>query len=303
MFVRRRERDIFRKYPWLKLVIATTLAGLAFILVISGLIRQSAEMEDVDSGQVANEGEVSSVQEEVEKQKEETAAVQAETQEARGSNGVEIKMFGDRAVEQIGAGQIVAITFDDGPSEYTGELLDFLKEKQVKATFFVVGRNANTYPEMIKREIAEGHEVESHTMNHQNLAKLSAADVMAEISGAEQTICATEGKQNCIKYLRPPYGEVNSTVSSVVGKPMIGWNIDTEDWKSKNPQMIQERALSVIKGDAIILLHDVYGTSVEGAKGIINELLMAGFTLVTIDEMVQQKGASLTPGIFYGHIN
>lgn len=206
-------------------------------------------------------------------------------------------------VEQIGAGQVIALTFDDGPSEYTGQLLDILKREQVPATFFVLGRNASTYPDMIRREIAEGHEVESHTMNHQNLAKLDESGVRAELVGAEQAICAIENRENCIKYVRPPYGEVSDVVRNVVGKPMIGWSIDTEDWKSKNPQMIQDRTLGVIRGWAVILMHDVYGTSVEGAERIIRELKAAGFTFVTIDELVKASGKTLEAGSYYGRFD
>ena len=90
-----------------------------------------------------------------------------------------------REVEQIGAGQVIALTFDDGPSEFTSGLLDILKREQVPATFFVLGRNASAYLDLIRREIAEGHEVESHTMNHQNLAKLDEASVRAEVYGVE----------------------------------------------------------------------------------------------------------------------
>ncbi len=206
-----------------------------------------------------------------------------------------------REVEQIGAGQVIVLTFDDGPSEFTSGLLDILKREQVPATFFVLGRNASAYPDVIRREIAEGHEVESHTMNHQNLAKLDEASVRAEVYGAEQVICAIENKMNCIKYVRPPYGEVSDVVRSVVPVPMMSWSIDTEDWKSRNPQMIQDRTLSVIRGWAIILMHDVYGTSVEGAERIIKELKAAGFTFVTIDELVQRSGRVLEAGGYYAY--
>ena len=206
-----------------------------------------------------------------------------------------------REVEQIGAGQVIALTFDDGPSEFTSGLLDILKREQVPATFFVLGRNASAYPDLIRREIAEGHEVESHTMNHQNLAKLDEASVRAEVYGVEQVICAIENKTNCIKYVRPPYGEVSDTVRSVVSVPMIGWSIDTEDWRTRNPQMIQDRTLGVIRGNAVILMHDIYSTSVEGAERIIKELKAAGFTFVTIDELVQRSGRVLEAGGYYAY--
>ena len=222
-----------------------------------------------------------------------------------GENAGEQAVEKDEApeVEQIGAGQVIALTFDDGPSEYTERLLDILKEEQVPATFFVLGKNANVYPDVIRREIAEGHEVESHTMTHQNLAKLSEAEVREEVLGAQQAICAVEQRPNCIKYLRPPYGNVSDTVKNVVTVPMIGWSIDTEDWNSKNPQMIQDRALGLIKGWAVILMHDIFETSLEGAERIIKELKAAGFTFVTVDELVKTRGIELEAGNFYGRFD
>ncbi|MBP3899497.1 polysaccharide deacetylase family protein [Candidatus Saccharibacteria bacterium] len=302
MFRRRQEINFFRKYPWVRIVILVGVVVIFTVFAIAINLKdekaelskgtQNGEQTETKSDGGAEDGaeeKAEAVQEGIEKGTEE---------KTEGSDGE-----GDvvREVEQIGAGQVIALTFDDGPSEFTSGLLDILKREQVPATFFVLGRNASAYPDVIRREIAEGHEVESHTMNHQNLAKLDEASVRAEVYGAEQVICAIENKPNCIKYVRPPYGEVSDVVRSVVPVPMMSWSIDTEDWKSRNPQMIQDRTLSVIKGWAIILMHDVYGTSVEGAERIIKELKAAGFTFVTIDELVQRSGRVLEAGGYYAY--
>lgn len=303
MFRRRQEINFFRKYPWVRIVI---LVGVVVIFTVFAVVVNLNDEKIELSKSTQENGQLEATEESGEKT-EDKVENEAGGSQDNSEKELEEKTEGAeggglvREVEQIGAGQVIALTFDDGPSEFTSGLLDILKREQVPATFFVLGRNASTYPDVIRREIAEGHEVESHTMNHQNLAKLDEASVRAEVYGAEQVICAIENKTNCIKYVRPPYGEVSDVVRSVVPVPMMGWSIDTEDWKSRNPQMIQDRTLSVIKGWAIILMHDVYGTSVEGAERIIKELKAAGFTFVTIDELVQRSGRVLEAGGYYAY--
>ena len=163
---------LFRRYPWLKIVIL--VAGVVTIALIFAVIEKMAktEVERGEVGVVDSEGI----------NREEAAAERgdSEADAKEGVSGVDIKDGSEvdteeapevvakeapevtREVEQIGAGQVIAMTFDDGPSEYTGRLLDILKEKQVPATFFVLGNRVNAYPDIIRREVAEGHEVESH---------------------------------------------------------------------------------------------------------------------------------------------
>ena len=199
---------------------------------------------------------------------------------------------------------MVALTFDDGPSEHTAKLLDVLRVKNVPATFFALGSRANAFPELIKREADEGHEVESHTMNHKNLTTLGVEGARAEIAGAEQAICTSRGVgDGCVKFVRPPYGEINNTVRNVVEKPMIGWSIDAEDWKSKNPDEMLLRTITKASDGAVILMHDVYDTSVTGAEKIIDALKNEGYTFVTVEEMVQEKGVSLPAGSYYGRFD
>lgn len=206
--------------------------------------------------------------------------------------------------EQLKNGKLIALTFDDGPSEHTAKLLDVLRVKNVPATFFALGSRANAFPELIKREADEGHEVESHTMNHKNLTTLGVEGARAEIAGAEQAICTSRGVgDGCVKFVRPPYGEINNTVRNVVGKPMIGWSIDTEDWKSKNPDEMLLRTIIKASDGAVILMHDVYDTSVTGAEKIIDALKNEGYTFVTVEEMVQEKGVSLPAGSYYGRFD
>ncbi len=196
--------------------------------------------------------------------------------------------------------KLIALTFDDGPSEYTSRLLDILKSKGVRATFFVLGRNASNFPDIIRRERAEGHEVESHTMNHVNLATLSASAIEGEVTMAEDVICGTLNQSHCIKYIRPPYGSLNSAARNVIRQPLMGWGIDSLDWKLRNSEQIREEIKKNIFDGGVILMHDVYDTTVDAVGLIIDGLIADGYTFVTVDEMVKERDPELSTGILYG---
>lgn len=196
--------------------------------------------------------------------------------------------------------KLVALTFDDGPSGHTGRLLDILKNKGVRATFFALGSRASAFPELIRREAAEGHEVESHTMNHANLATLSASAIISEVQGAEDAICGILGKPGCIKYVRPPYGSINNTVRNIIKQPMMGWGIDSLDWKLRNSEQTKSEVLGHAFDGGIILMHDVYDTTVDAVEGIIDNLRADGYTFVTVDEMVQEREPNLATGVLHG---
>lgn len=196
--------------------------------------------------------------------------------------------------------KLLALTFDDGPSDYTNRLLDILKAKGIKATFFALGSRADYYPNIIRREAEEGHEVESHTYTHRNLSTISAGEVSSEVNSAAQSICNALGKQDCTSYVRPPYGAVNSTVRSVIKEPLIGWSVDSLDWWSRDAEQVRAEVLSHVFDGAIVLMHDVYDSTVTGVEMMLDDLASDGYTFVTIDELVKARTAGLESGVFYG---
>lgn len=196
--------------------------------------------------------------------------------------------------------KLLALTFDDGPSDYTNRLLDILKAKGIKATFFALGSRADYYPDIIRREAEEGHEVESHTYAHRNLSTISAGEVSFEVNSAAQSICNALGKQDCISYVRPPYGAVNSTVRSVIKEPLIGWSVDSLDWRSRDAGQVRAEVLSHVFDGAIVLMHDVYDSTVTGVEMMLDDLASDGYTFVTIDELVKARTSGLESGVFYG---
>jgi len=204
-----------------------------------------------------------------------------------------------RVTERILEGKkLVALTFDDGPSpDTTPRLLDILQEKDVPATFFSLGNMARTNPDIIKRAKKEGHEIASHTLSHQNLIRLPAAAIQADIDEARAIIKSITGHSP--HYTRPPYGNINDNVRAAVGTPMILWSVDTEDWKTKTTESIVSITMSEVHDGAIILMHDIHPTSVDAVPTLIDTLRKEGYEFVTISELTEIRGVKLENGQVY----
>ena len=191
-------------------------------------------------------------------------------------------------------GNYMALTFDDGPSKYTPQILDVLKSKGVKATFFNLGNSANSYPDYTKRILDEGHELASHTMQHQNLPSLDRDSLRAEITNAFNVLNSASG--GTIQMLRAPYGAFAATEWARAGDLFscnVLWNIDTLDWKRPGADAITNNVLSNAKNGRIILMHDGGGDrsqDVEALSGIIDGLTQAGYKLVTVGELMKLDG-------------
>ena len=193
--------------------------------------------------------------------------------------------------------KLIAITFDDGPGAYTAQLLDELAARDVKATFFVSGYRAANYPETLKRMVSEGHQLASHTQNHENLNTLSAAKIADEISRTQDYITAAGGDNPA--YIRPPYGNANKTVRAQAPSPLINWSVDPEDWKYHNADTVCSNILAGSYDGAIILVHDIYQTSVNGALAAIDKLLERGYEFVTVRDLLLRRGVTPEAGVMY----
>lgn len=192
----------------------------------------------------------------------------------------------------------IALTFDDGPSSFTDRLLDCLEANNAKATFFMVGKEILSFPDEVKRMKALGCELGNHTYDHTDLATLSASDISSEISRVDQELVNLTGQGATV--VRPPYGSVNDTVKATVGTPMILWSIDTLDWKTQDVQSTVEEVMNNVQDGSIILMHDIYSTSVDAAEILIPQLIEDGYQLVTVHELAAAHGKELNPGITYG---
>jgi peptidoglycan/xylan/chitin deacetylase (PgdA/CDA1 family) len=179
----------------------------------------------------------------------------------------------------------VALTFDDGPHPiYTPRLLDELKKRDIKATFFVTGENVENNREIVQRMYSEGHLIGNHTYSHIQLTSYNREEFCSEITRTNEVIYDITGMQ--VNYVRPPYGAWDKALETRLNMFPVLWNVDTLDWCSKSPIEIARRALSDVEEYDIILMHDYYSTSVEAATIIIDELTQRGYKFVTVDEVL-----------------
>lgn len=179
----------------------------------------------------------------------------------------------------------IALTFDDGPHPiYTPKLLDGLKKRGVKATFFVLGENIVGREDIIKRMADEGHLIGNHTYTHVNLNQLSAEKACGELVKTNDLVRKITGKGT--DYVRPPFGVWNKKLECSVNMLPIMWNIDPLDWANTNTSEVVNKVVTKAKENAIILLHDYYDSSVDAALLIVDELQKKGYQFVTAEEII-----------------
>ena len=188
--------------------------------------------------------------------------------------------------------KLIAFTFDDGPSETnTNYLLDNLDKYDAKVTFFVLGSRVNSNKETIKRAYLEGNDIGSHTYNHRNLNLLSDVALMDEVKKTNEAIKDVIGTSPTL--LRPPYGNLTDHGKELANMSIVLWNIDPLDWKYKDKNRVAQEIIEHAHDGAIVLVHDIYKSSVEGALLAMEELQKQGYAFVTINEMAQLRGIKL----------
>lgn len=182
----------------------------------------------------------------------------------------------------------VAITFDDGPSSYTGKLLDFLKENDVKATFFVVGERLTYYEDTLKREVEEGHEIGYHSYDHTQQTSLTSEKITYDYERSNALLQKITGASFTL--WRTPGGGYSSRVLNCVPLPHILWSVDTLDWKTLNANSVYKSIMNNSYDGAIILLHDLHRTSVEGAIAAMQDMLAGDYEFLTVTELLSRDG-------------
>ncbi len=210
--------------------------------------------------------------------------------------------FGASNPEEIHADvPMVALTFDDGPNpEYTGRVLQVLADNYSHATFFVVGTNAEKYPHVLQDIAASGNEIGNHTYSHANLTDIDSADVEEEIDRVNRAVKKATGEIATV--IRPPYGAYNEDVLQQLQQPVILWDLDTEDWDSRNAQVIVERIIANVEDGDIILMHDIYESTAEAVELLIPRLKEMGYQVVSVSEMATHKGKELELHKAYGEV-
>ena len=192
---------------------------------------------------------------------------------------------------------MVALTFDDGPGERTGELLAQLEKYNAHATFFMQGKNIPGKEDFVKKMKETGCELGNHSYDHPQLTKLSADKIANQMGTTNDLIQQAAGSTATV--MRPPYGAINDTVRSSVGLPMILWSIDTLDWKTRNAQSSIDTVMNDVQDGDVILMHDIHTESIDAALVLIPKLEEAGYQLVTVSEMAKAKGVALQNGEKY----
>ncbi len=192
---------------------------------------------------------------------------------------------------------MIALTFDDGPGKRTGELLEVLAANHAHATFFMQGKNVPRYQNEVKRMKEIGCELGSHSFDHPDLSKMDAAGIRDQIDRTNQNLKDAAGQPASV--LRPPYGAIGSTLKSVAGLPLILWNIDTLDWKTRNAQATIDNVMQKVKDGDIVLMHDIHTESIDAAIVLIPKLIEAGYQLVTVSELAAARGIGMQNGTSY----
>ena len=181
----------------------------------------------------------------------------------------------------------IALTFDDGPSaSYTPVLLDGLKERGVKATFFLIGKNIETgeNAKIVKREQEEGHLIGNHTYNHVEITKMDDKGAYQELKRTNEIIEGITGE--AVEYMRPPFGLWQKSLEKKIHVLPVMWTVDPLDWATENVDEIVNKVVTEVEENDIILLHDCYDSSVKAALRIVDLLLAGGYEFVTVDELL-----------------
>lgn len=189
----------------------------------------------------------------------------------------------------------IAMTYDDGPHPTnTPRLLDMLRQRNIKATFYVIGKNVDMYPQLTRRIVAEGHEIGNHTYTHRNLKTLSDAQVVTEMSKTRASIVRATGVQP--RTMRPPYGALyqrqREMIMNEFGYPTIMWAVDPRDWQRPGVSVVRERILNDTSNGAIVLAHDLHAPTVDAMPSTLDGLLAKGYRFVTVSQLLAQKAAA-----------
>lgn len=195
-------------------------------------------------------------------------------------------------------GGYVALTFDDGPwPKNTERLLDGLAQRGVKATFFLIGSQVEAQREVVERMAEEGHQIGLHTWDHVQLKGASQETIDGQLDACRTCLEAIVGPTDFM--VRPPYGFVDDNLKQWADAPIICWSVDTEDWKDKNPARILQVCLNEVEDGSIILMHDIYDTSVEAALQTVDALMAQGYYFVTVEELFALRRETPENGVVY----
>ena len=186
---------------------------------------------------------------------------------------------------------MVALTLDDGPGSHAMELMDYFESRNVKVTFFLIGDDVGNYPKSVRRMVDDGHEIGSHTMNHKQLTAIKKEKALQEMEDGVKAIEKVAGVAPTV--WRPPYGDSTEELRIAAGIPTVLWNIDTLDWKYKDANRVAREIINGASDGNIILVHEIYRTTVDGIKIALDKLCAQGVRFVTSTTLLTRDGTSV----------
>ncbi|SFG16621.1 Peptidoglycan/xylan/chitin deacetylase, PgdA/CDA1 family [Oribacterium sp. WCC10] len=191
---------------------------------------------------------------------------------------------------------MVALTWDDGPKSSVGDkLMDLLEANNGRGTFFIVGSRIDDFTDEVKRMAANGHEIANHSWDHdEKLSKNSSDYIQQEFEKTNAKVEEVTGIRPAL--VRLPGGIISDTVRSTITQPMIFWSIDTLDWKSKNAESVASIIQSEVKDGDIILMHELYDSTLAACQTIIPWLAQQGYQMVTVSELIAFRNADVQGG-------
>ena len=196
----------------------------------------------------------------------------------------------------------IALTFDDGPHRGTTDrLLDGLRQRGASATFFLIGEQIRGNEDLVVRMKREGHQVGNHTWGHVKLSGTDTDGLLWEIQETDQLIGEVLGGSGY--WVRPPYGLIDPQLQTMVAVPLVKWSVDPRDWENRNREKTVQAVLSAVQPNSIVLLHDIYESSVDAALDIVDKLEEEGYLFVTVEELLRLNGIEPQVGVFYSSGN
>lgn len=197
--------------------------------------------------------------------------------------------------------KLVALTFDDGPHpEHTAALLDGLKARGIRATFFLVGSQVELAPELVERMVRDGHQIGLHTLGHVRVDGISKAEFDRQVEEERRLLFRLVGERQL--WLRPPYGIMDDHTAGWAAGPIILWSVDPEDWKDGNSKRIADHIVEHVRSGDIVLLHDIYPSSVEAALETVDRLQKEGWQFLTVEQLIGRSGKQEEAGRVYRRV-
>lgn len=270
------------------------LAGAIIVIIAIAFIWKGVLLNNAGNSSAENTGSAIAAQTTPQTAASGTAAGDGKETVSRAVE--EVKPLDEKAISKPKPkprSKAIALTFDDGPSaENTPKILSLLKKYNAHATFFVVGNRVASGADLLKKELEIGCEIGNHSWNHANLSKMkNIKQINKNLDKTVRLVKRLTGYE--IKMTRPPYGAISRIMRKKMNQPMILWSVDTLDWKSRNAKAVLKQVKRQVKDGAIVLVHDIHGSTAEAMETVLPWLVKNDYDILTVSELMARKGIKM----------